>query len=78
LIHLFVVMDYSCDYAHSDSVSFVGPLTQWLPLNCYYAVFSAISMVYFHLLELSENCLKQCDVHDSDKKHAVSIFITSK
>jgi len=46
-------------------------LTQWLPLNCYYGVFSAISMVYLHLLELSENCLKQRDEHDSDEKHAV-------
>lgn len=53
-------------------------LTQWLPLNCYYGVLSAISMVYLHLLELSENCLKQRDEHDSDKKHAVSIFITCK
>jgi hypothetical protein len=35
-------------------------------------------MVYLHPLELSENCLKQRDEHDSDKKHAVSIFVTSK
>jgi hypothetical protein len=53
-------------------------LIQWLPLNRYYGVFSAISMVYLHLLELSENCVQQCDEHDSDKKHAVLIFITSK